>query len=64
MSRIEVWCLGEPDTLVKYSRLHIKPRTATHGGFGRDFQARLFVNDQSEIDSVAELLHVVSYRLS
>jgi hypothetical protein len=64
MSRIEVWCLGEPDTLIKYSRLHIKVRTATRGGFGRDFKARLFVNNLSEIDSVAELLHLVSYRLS
>lgn len=64
MTRIEVWCMGEPDDLVKLSHLPIKPRTATSGEFGQDFQARFFVNNLSEIDSAAELLGLVSYRLS
>lgn len=64
MSRIEVWCLGEAEELLGYSHIMIEPRNPSSGGFARAFKARIFLNDLLQIDSAAELLYEVSYKLS
>lgn len=64
MFRIEVWCLGDPTELQRYTTLNIEPRKPTTGGFGKLFQARFFIDHLSEIDSACELLYQVSYRTS
>ena len=61
MSRIEVWCLGDPEALAKESRLTVKERSPTSGGFGREFRARFFVDELSDVVSAAEALVSVSY---
>ena len=64
MSRIEVWCLGEISALADGSSLTFYPRKPTAGGFGRDFEARFFVDYSSQLDDAAQILYDVSYRES
>lgn len=64
MSRIEVWCLGDPAELQSNSSLKIIPREETRGGWGKGFQARFFVDDTSQIDPACDVMYQVSYRLS
>ena len=64
MSRIEVWCLGDPIELQESTRLNVEPRNPSSGGFGTQFEARFFVDSISDIDSACELLFTVSYRSS
>ena len=64
MSRIEVWFLGKPEELSDYSALGFELRNPTTGGFGRQFQARVFVDSASQVAPLAELLFNVSYHLA
>jgi len=64
MSRIEVWCLGDPAELQSITTLNVEHRQPTTGGWGELFQSRFFVDHLSEIDPACELLYQVSYRLS
>jgi hypothetical protein len=60
-AKIEIWCLGNPDELMEKSTFSIIKRVPTSGGFGRDFQARFFIESSYEIEAVAQLLYSVSY---
>ena len=64
MNRIEVWFLGEPEELSDYSASGVELRSPTTGGFGRQFQARMFLDNTQQVNEVANLLVDVSYRLS
>ena len=64
MSRIEVWFLGMPEELSDYSELGFELRSPTTGGFGRQFQARVFLDGASQVEPLADLLVNVSYQLS
>ena len=64
LSRVEVWCLGDPATLQEDGNLTVRPRQQTTGGFGKAFQARFFLNNPSQINSACELLHRVSFTRS
>jgi hypothetical protein len=61
LSRIEVWCLGDPEVLQKNARLHVEERKATTGGFGILYQARFFVDAPSQIDEAVHILFEISY---
>lgn len=64
MKRCEIWCLGLPADLRANARLHIEPRQPSSGGFGKHFEARFFVNSESDVRAAVELLLKVSYELS
>ena len=57
MSRTEVWCLGELSNLVSFTPMPVNPRTATSGGFGKQYQARFFIDELSQIDGAVEVLY-------
>jgi len=59
--RIEVWCLGSVDRLLRASALPIRKRAPTTGGFGNQFLARFFLDDPHHLDAAARLLADVSY---
>ena len=56
MSRLEVWCLGDPSELQRNTPLHIFPRQRTTGGFGREFQCRFFLDSRSDVEAACQLL--------
>jgi len=56
--------LGETEELIAASDLNIEPRTPSTGGFGKNFKARVFVDDMSEVALIAELLVSVSYSMT
>ena len=62
--RIEVWCLGDEDDLSRYSSLAVEVRSPTTGGFGQDFKARVFIDSESDIGVLSQLLCDVSYTQS
>ena len=61
LSRIEVWCLGDPVELQKNEGIHIEERKETTGGFAILYKARFFVDEPSQIDDAAHILFEVSY---
>lgn len=64
-SGITVWCLGEPEELIdatKGSRLHIRPRAVSKGGWDKTFKCRFTVQVTSELDAAVDVLTNVSYR--
>src|SRR3990172_7049038 len=42
MSRIEIWCMGDPADLQRHTRLKVQKRRPTTGGFGKRIQ-RVFL---------------------
>lgn len=64
MSRIEVWCLGNPTTLQNNTHLKVEPRQPTTAGWGKDFQARFFIDSPSDVESASKVLYTISYPLS
>jgi len=64
MSRIEIWCLGEPEELQKRTGLTINPRNPTTGGFGAAFSSHFFVDGFADADAACDVLFAVSFRLS
>ncbi len=61
-SRIEVWCRGEFEVLAARSPLTFHPRKPTSGGFGREFEARFFVDDAAQLPAAIQILYDVSYQ--
>ena len=64
MSRIQIWCLGEPAVLISATNLLVELRTPTTGGFAKQFQAKFFLDDILDIDAAVQLLYDVSFRMS
>jgi len=65
MSRIEVWCLGDPAELQQRTSINIVPRTEIKsGGWEERFQTRFRVSYPSQIESACKILYEVSYQLS
>lgn len=63
MHRIEIWCMGEPDELQSYTQLQVHKRQPTTGGFGKKYQARVFLDSPEYIEEVANMLFKVSFPL-
>lgn len=61
LSRVEVWCLGNPADLKKHSKLDIEERQPTTGGFGKLYQARFFIDAHSQIENAVQTLYRVSF---
>ena len=64
ISRIEVWCLGDPPGLQNNISLEVVSRKEIKAGWAERFQARFFVDQLSEIESACQLLFQISYILS
>ena len=62
--RLEIWFLGEAESLDAYPSLNIRQRTPTSGGFGKDFKSRFYLDDTSQLEEAVDLLFNVSYHAS
>lgn len=62
MFRIQIWPLGNPHELQKYTTLTIRPRKSLTPGWAESFTCSFFVDDVSEIDEACEPLYKVSFR--
>lgn len=63
MNRIEVWCKGDPNELRRVSRLPFQERTATTGGFGAQFESRVFLDSLDEVGPATTAVFEVAYRV-
>jgi hypothetical protein len=64
LSRVEVWFLGDTSTLQKSNGLQVEERQPTTGGFGKQYQARFFIDAPSQIDEAVKILYEISYQKS
>lgn len=58
--KLEVWFSGKVPNSEDYPHLPIRPRTPSTGGFGRDFQARFYLESPSQLHDAVALLYQVS----
>ena len=64
LHRIEIWCMGDPEELQSRTKLVVQKRQPTTGGFGKLYQARVFVDSINYLDEIADMLLHISFPLS
>src|SRR5690606_15114764 len=61
MSRIEIWCAGDVQDLMRHSKIEVHPRGKIKRGWERKFPARIFVDEEADVSLAADLLYRVSH---
>jgi len=61
---LELWCMGKPSDLQAHTKLAIRERQPSSGGFSERFQARVKVESMNYVEEIADMLLQVSYKVS
>jgi len=59
---LEIWCSGDVDSLIKNSYMKVVPRSKIGAGWEDRFPARFKVDNETQIESAADLLYFISYK--